>query len=336
MTSSSDSVAPGRSGPPPGRSGGAPDPLVGLSPTEAGFVLALALDGVGGGIGPAGDAQGVADADVRGSATARATAALGGPGASACRDALAALAALPRSERARALSRLILAVRAPLPAGIDRVHPGWLRSALDGEATEILLAIADGLPAVVQQVAREIVAARGEEGTTPAAVEADRLAELRRAVFSSFVTMPGPAGGVGAPEAPSSSWVRLAALPVEALRDEIARAGAEALGTSLVGAPPVVVARAAARSGGGAIAAIVLETSRRGPDDRARALARVAVAAAGGLDGAGELGPATAVGLIVLAQRLARESEDAPRVIAHRLPPALGTVLLEHCAREPG
>jgi hypothetical protein len=272
-------------------------------------VLALALD-------RAGAPGGASGADAAKGAPAPA---LGGPGA----------AALPRAERARSLSSLIRAARDPVPAGIERVHPGWLRAALESEATEILLAITDGLPAVVREVAREIVAARGDDGATPppALVAADRLAELRRVAFSSLVAMPGASAGAARRDAPA--WWRLAALPVEALVDEIARAGAEALGTSLAGAPRGVVARAAARSGDRALADAVLEAARRAPAERERAIARAAVAAAGGLAGASALGPAHAVGLTILGQRLALESDEVVRVIAQRLPPAMGTTLLD-------
>ncbi|HSS37516.1 MAG TPA: hypothetical protein VLT58_01990, partial [Polyangia bacterium] len=43
------------------------------------------------------------------------------------RAALEALLAEPRPVRAAALAELIGVARTPLPAGLARVHPGWLR-----------------------------------------------------------------------------------------------------------------------------------------------------------------------------------------------------------------
>ncbi|HVV48305.1 MAG TPA: hypothetical protein VHO06_01480, partial [Polyangia bacterium] len=52
------------------------------------------------------------------------------PGAPGGRAALAALAAETRTARAAALAELLALVRAPVPAGLERAHPGWLRERL--------------------------------------------------------------------------------------------------------------------------------------------------------------------------------------------------------------
>src|SRR4051812_23207264 len=111
---------------------------------------------------------------------------LAGASGDACRAALQALAALGRDERARRLAAWAREVREPVPAGIERVHPGWLRAVLEREATSILLAVVAGLPAEVRAVAAEIVEARDDDPSprAPAAVEPEALAELRRAVFA--------------------------------------------------------------------------------------------------------------------------------------------------------
>ena len=300
----------------------AADFLDGLSSSACGFVWALALD--------AGEAGLALDAAI---------ASVTGPEAESCRRALAALAVLPRDQRARRLTQLLGRVSAPVPPGIERVHPGWLRAALEGEASEILLAITAGLPPEVAGVAREIVAARreppGEEG--PAPIDAEDVTELRRALFAPFAAMP-ERGAADRPEAPAC-W-RLATWPLERLLEELARRGAEVLGLSLAGAPPAVVARAAAHAGEPA-AGIILEAVRRGASheerDRARALVSSAAAVSSSSSASGApLAASLAVGLLALAERWALESSESVRALAQRLPPALGQTLLSAHAAHAG
>jgi hypothetical protein len=287
---------------PGGREAG--DALRGLSPVAAGCVLTLALGG-----DPGGDAQ---------------VGALVGPDAAACRAALAALAAMDRPERTRAIAGLLRQARAPVPDGIENVHPGWLRAALESEVTPLLRAIVAGLPPEVGAVAREIIAARGDgdaAAETPSIADAP-LADLRRAAFAMLVPMPRrtDAEPAGAP-----SWLRLAVLPFPALLAEIERRGATTLGTSLAGAPPAVAARAAA-SAGGALGAVVLEATRGSPAGDEREQARALVAAAARVAEA-NVGSTTIVGLLALASELAA-APGAAQVIAQRMPPRLGRIML--------
>ena len=277
----------------------------------AGCVLTLALGG-----DPGGDGQ--------------ARARWPSPDAAACRAALAALGAMDRAERAHAIAGLLRQARAPVPDGIENVHPGWLRAALESEVTPILRAIVAGLPPEVGAVAREIIAARGEGDAaeeTPAIADAP-LAELRRAAFAMLVPMPRR---TDAEHADAPPWLRLAVLPFPALLAEIERRGATTLGTSLAGAPPAVAARAAASAG----ARSGRSCSRRRGDrrrveerERARALvaaaARVAETNVGfdddrGLAGAGER---------------AGGSAGAAQVIAQRMPPRLGRIMLYPLPRD--
>jgi hypothetical protein len=287
---------------PAGRDAG--EALQGLSAVVSGCLLTLALaGGDGGGEVPA-------------------LAALVDPDAAACRAALAALAAMDRAERARAMAGLLRRARAPVPEGIERVHPGWLRGVLEGEATPILRAVVGGLPPEVGAVAREIIAARGDGDATeggPAMADAP-LAELRRAAFASLVPMPRPAD---AEHADAPPWLRLAVLPFPALLAEIVRGGATTLGTSLAGAPSPVVARAAAAAGG-ALGAAVLEVAKGSPPAAERAQARALVAAAARVSET-NVGSTTILGLLALASELA---PGAAQVIAQRLPPRLGRIML--------
>jgi hypothetical protein len=297
------------------------DNLLGaLPPAAAGFVLGIALGG--------------ASADE----FAPAGALVQGAHGEACRAALRALGALPREQRAQSLAQLAGAANRAIPAGVERIHPGWLRAALDGEATAILLALVAGLPAEVVAVADEIVEARDEDPSlrAPAELEAEALAELRRALFAAFAPMPDPAAAARS-DAPADApeWRRLAALSPAALLDRLARTGAELLGASLHGAPPVVIARAAAGAGEAA-GATVLASATGAVSPAQREHARSLVAAAAPLcQESSALGLAQAIGLIALAEMLAQQEADAAPVLAQRLPPAIGQLLLQARPRVP-
>jgi hypothetical protein len=244
------------------------------------------------------------------------------PEATACRAALAALGAMDRGERAREIAGLLRRARAPVPDGIEDVHPGWLRAVLEGEATPILRAIVGGLPPEVGAVAREIIAARGDGDADEAApaMGGATLAELRRAAFASVVPMPRRSG---AEHADAPPWLRLAGLPFPALLAEIERRGVMTLGTSLAGAPPAVVARAAAAAGS-QLGPVVLEAARSSPTAEERERARAVVAAAARVSET-NVGWTTIVGLLALASELA---PGVAQVIAQRLPPRLGRILI--------
>jgi hypothetical protein len=300
--------------------------ISGLSEGACGVVLTLAL-------APAHDDAG----------RLAAAAAVGGPEGASCRAALTALASLPRAQRARVVAGLVQRVTASVPAGIAQVHPSWLRAALEGEATEVLGALTDGLPAPVREVAREIIAGRAEQlpvsfhpGEGEVGEDPERSAawsDLRRAIFSALVNMPEAPPTAGSGGADPAEWQRLALLPASALLEQLARDGSDLLGVSLAGAPPAVVARAAARAGAGALGDVVVAGSRRPSDAAERAHARALVTAAA-VAGAAELAlpPTQAIGLLALAQRLISEPPEAMHAVAQRLPIAIGRVLLDQHA----
>ena len=99
--------------------------LATLPPEEKGFVLAAALARTP----PAEAARGLA-----GTAGAR------------CAAALEALAQADRTVRAAAIAELIALARAPVPAGIEAVHPDWLRERLEAEPDAIVRAVTAGSP----------------------------------------------------------------------------------------------------------------------------------------------------------------------------------------------
>jgi hypothetical protein len=243
---------------------------------------------------------------------------LSGPSGERCR---AALAALPAGARAPMAEALAAELRAPWPAGLERVHPGWLRRPLEAERAELIRAVVRDAPPAVRRVADELLAARGETGGP--SPDGPAPAGLPRAVFGSLAPMPAAARG-GPPRARA-----LSALAPEALLAEIDRRGAEALGLALAGAPDAVVARAAAGAGQ-AWARVVLAAARSGPTAEARAVARSLVGEVPAA--ASARGAVRAVGLRAVARDLSLEGVAALAAVAQRLPPAYGDALLARAA----
>lgn len=254
---------------------------------------------------------------------ADAAACLAEPGRERCRAALEALAA---SGEARAMVREALAAElgAPVPAGLEEVHPGWIRGALEGEPVALVRAVTRGLPPEVGRVADELLRAHGDAPGAPALLpEGPGLDGLRRTLFGGLAPMPPGAPG-SMPRARA-----LCALPRAALVDEVDQRGAAALGLALAGAPDAVVARAAAAAGEPAARA-VLAAARALSKPDARAAARALIEDVPSPE-AGR-GAVRAVGLRALARELAPEGAAALAAVAQRLPPAVGERLLA-CAR---
>jgi len=239
-----------------------------------------------------------------------------------CAAALAALADEPRSMRAPAIAALTALARAPVPAGIERVHPDWLRERFEREPAAIVRAVSAGLPDEVRRVAAEVLRAGGDDDARAAEPDVDRtgpgVEELQRLLFAGLV----PLAGVGAPTTPIAR--ELAALPSAEIVRAIEARGAEALGRSLRGAPAAVAARAAA-SVGESLAAVVLEAARAEGEPAARDRAREIVAAAGAA-ATGEA--AFAIGAHAIVALLESEGGAAVMAVAQRLPRAPGRRLL--------
>jgi hypothetical protein len=250
---------------------------------------------------------------------------LAGPSGARCRAALEAWTGAGPAQAAAGREALAAEVAAPLPAGLDRVHPGWLRRALEREPSVLVRAVARGLPPEVARVADELLRARGESGRGASAIpDGPRLDFLRRALFSFLAPMPSP-DGPGLPVARG-----LCALSGAALLDEIQQRGAAMLGLARGGAPGVVVARAAAGVGG-PLARVLVEAARSGAGAASRDEARRMVAAVSADELVG--GPARAVGLRAVADALAAEGTASVAAVAQRLPPALGDTLISLSAR---
>jgi hypothetical protein len=274
--------------------------VAGLSLEEKGFVLGAALARM---------------------PPARVEARLGGSAGTRCAAALAALGDEPRPTRAAAVAALTTLIRTPVPAGVERIHPDWLRERFERESTAVVCAVVAGLPDEVRRVAADVLRARGEEGPaleSDGGVGAHGVAALQRTVFAGLV----PLAGAGGPSTPIAR--ELAALTATDLVRAIETRGAETLGRSLRGAPAAVVAGAAAALGK-PLAAVVLEAARAEGDADAREQARRIVAAAG-VPATGTA--ALAIGAQALAPVLADEGGAAVMAIAERLPPEPGGRLL--------
>ena len=251
-----------------------------------------------------------------------------GPAGRQGQAALESLGRGPRAARASTLAALLSLVRAPVPAGIERVHPGWLRERLLPESSTVIRAVVQGaagdgdrLPAEVRRVAQEVLTERGEAPSQGLAISAAGTAELRRRVFAGLVPLAEPGAPVGPEVAP------LMALSFATLAEAIEARGAETLGVSLRGAPPPVVARAAAGLGGRLARTLLDAAAQAGPADTREAARRLVarVATERPVDLAAHLGArALAVALVADA--------DALLAVAQRLPPALGRRLLAFAA----
>jgi hypothetical protein len=248
--------------------------------------------------------------------------------------ALESLSAGPRAARASTLAALISLVRAPVPAGLERVHPGWLRERLVLESSAVIRAVEgaagdrESLPAEVRRVAQEILTERGETSSRGVAISAAGTAELRRRVFAGLVPLAEPGGPAGPEAAP------LMTLSFATLAEAIEARGAETLGVSLRGAPPPVVARAAANLGGRLAHTLLDAAAQPGPADKREAARRLVarVAEEKPVDLAAHLG-ARALAVALVAEGNGRnEGSDAVLAVAQRLPPALGRRLLAFAA----
>jgi hypothetical protein len=248
------------------------------------------------------------------------------PGAAGQRGqaALESLGAGPRAARASTLAELIALVRAPVPAGIERVHPGWLRERLVAESSAVIQALQgapgdrDALPPEVLRLSQEILTERGDSAQG-VGISSAGAAELRRRVFAGLVPLAEP----GAPTGPEAG--PLLTLSFAALAEMIEARGAETLGVSLRGAPPSTVARAAASLGGRLARTLLDAAAQSGPLDAREAARRLVAGVA--LEKPVDL--AAHLGARALAVALAAGDEaDAALAVAQRLPPALGRRLL--------
>jgi len=244
---------------------------------------------------------------------------LGGAAGARCAEAVRALIAETKPVRAAALAALIALARAAVPAGLDRVHPGWVRERLERETTLVIRIATTGLSAGIRRVAADVLAARGENANAVApAIEPAGVTELQRLVFAGLVPMAGPGAPVGA------TARGLLELPEAGLTNAIELRGAETLGRSLRGAPGAVIARAAAGVGEPLGRAVVAAAAQAGvPEERERARALVGRASAGAGSNA-----AWEIGARALAVDLADEGVSAMIAIAQRLPPDRGRRLL--------
>jgi hypothetical protein len=270
-----------------------------------------------------------------------------GPTGLRCRAALEALAGETRAARAGALASLLALVRAPIPEGLEWVHPGWLRQRLAPEPSAVIRAVCEGLPGEVRRVADQLLRERGEDGrvsddgvgpaaiarggskgpsegpslsASPPVLDPAGLGELRRAIFAALVPLAGPA------TPPASAAQPLLGLSWAALDDAIELRGAQTLGRSLQGAQPAVIARAAAGLGRDLARAVLDAAADGGPGGgvgEGREAARRMVAATAAEQTA-DADRAWSLGARALTAELAGEGTGAILAIAQRLPPERG------------
>jgi len=148
-----------------------------------------------------------------------------------CGSALAALRALPRTERLRLTTELGRETVTPFPAGIEAVHVDHLRATLEGESPPTLALLLRDAPACVAVAARAELIATGiaEADLGDLAVDAGVLAEVQRAALATIVAAPPASAG-----ADRDRWaLALAQGPSAALLAQATAVGARALGARL-------------------------------------------------------------------------------------------------------
>ena len=257
-----------------------------------------------------------------------------------CAAALTAIGARPRAERVRLMSVLAREALAPIPTGIEHVHPDTLQQALEFESADTIRLIAVGAPPTLRAAAIAALVARGDSSaddndgnapvTTPA-LATDATADLQRAVLSSIVAVPH----LPADARPKRMGLRLLALAPDAILAELRATGAELLGTSLAGSDEATVNRAAAhidapwaerivnaaRAGATRTAGETASDSDVDLRSRARRLVGAVVPGKNPRDTLDRLGARA------LGDRLAREDPDLVVAVAQRLPSDLGRQL---------
>jgi hypothetical protein len=123
------------------------------------------------------------------SAPAEVVARLGGESGARCAAALEMLAGESRAGRAATLAELIAICRNPVPAGLTRARPDWIRGRLAPQTTltirAVLGALAPEALTAVRPVALAVLRERAEEAALsgPAPCGSAGAAELCRAVF---------------------------------------------------------------------------------------------------------------------------------------------------------
>ncbi len=288
---------------------GAPDDsvLADLDATERGFVLGQLLG--------AENKPGATETN------------LAEPAATRCREAVQAIAELPRPERVRWIGLLAREALAPLPTGIEDVAEDILCEALTFESASTIRVVAAQGPPTLQQAAVAVLQRRARTATDegdrggPDALAADAVADIQRAVMTRIVPVPRVAKG--------ASVVRLgrklATLRLPALLAELAVAGAELLGVSLRGADDIMLKLAIDRAGA-TWSERVLGAARPIADaagGAGDAALRVRARALAGATTPGDNPQRTLerLGARDLGERLAREDPDLVVSVAQRLPP---------------
>jgi len=159
------------------------------------------------------------------------------PSRERCTAALAALGALPRAERLRLTGAMAREAMAPLPAGLEAVHPEQLAAALAGESPATISLVARAAPPAARaallkaggverdaETAADVVAGAQAAGL----LEPSLVAELQRAALAPLAALPPRPEGTC-----QRAALALAHLPAAALLVETAQDGAAQLGRRL-------------------------------------------------------------------------------------------------------
>ena len=288
--------------------------LADLDATERGFVLGLLL---GAENEPGAMAANLAE-----------------PAATRCREAVQAIAELPRTERVRWIGLLAREALAPLPTGIEDVAEDILCQTLAFESPSTIRAVAEKGPPTVQQAAAAVLRHLSRTATDagdldgPDVLAADAVADIQRAVMTRIMPVPRVAKGASA----RRLGRKLATLRLPDLLAELAVAGAELLGVSLRGADDITLKRAIDRAGATWSERILgaARTNTHAASVEADKALRARARALASTTTPGDHPQRTLerLGARNLGDRLGREDPDLVVSVAQRLPPDLRRELL--------
>jgi hypothetical protein len=256
--------------------------------------------------------------------------ALAPPSGERCAEVLVAIAALGRADRIWLTTHLAREALAPIPPGIENVHPDTLCGALRAESSETIHLIATDAPPVVRKASADALRAR--DGEEPAArqsstVSPEVVADLQRAVLGAIVAVPARSADLR-----SKRWAyRLVTLPAEEILAEVIGTGADLLGTSLRGADDATLRRAAVHFAAPWSRRVLDQATTNGDPDNeldapTRSQARALVAATPPADD--PLRTLARLGARVLGDRLNRQDPGLTMAVAQRLPAEVGRELL--------
>jgi hypothetical protein len=112
-----------------------------------------------------------------------------------CAAAIEALSAASKAEREAAVAALLALVRAPVPGGLERIDPGWLRERFAREPSDVVRAVSAGLSNEVGRAADAVLTERGDGGLSSSPPRAPARGRARQRARRTRRASPGAVDG---------------------------------------------------------------------------------------------------------------------------------------------